>query len=608
MKFTVLFGLAAAAVLPAESSGFAFPTECTLKKRYRKASGTVDYPRGSRKYKNNIHACFYFKCLSKRTVLRWTAFETERGSDFVSAFPVTDGIIGSTAVLSHSGKRIPEDTVVDQDGIFLQLTSDFRQKRRGFVLNWTCSEPPPPPPPTPTLTLPTVTLPTVTLPTVTLPTVTLPTVTVPTTCATPRVRKAWSLLSCAERDLYISAVGTFHRTRKFDFDRMVEMHLEAGSYAHGTSAFLAWHRYYLVGWENMLRSLGGEFSCIAVPYWDWEKDAGSESQSAVFSASTFGSVTGFGCVSDGVANFNRGIRGWRDSRNMCLQRSFDFFWGFIGQAEMAAVIQDVPNFAVFSQSLEGAPHASPHVDIGGQMSTLYSPEDPLFMVHHANVDRLFALWQDYHGHDEVAKADLNGTHYAVQGRNQEALLQLDSVLPMTYDGTSTMEWFSAAWTIRDVHHTVGMPGANGENDFVYGDDNLAGILGTPVGGSGWNWVSPVSGAATVNCPASASASASASTERAAVSQAAVAAKNKEQGEQKDNRCAFADHVMGEICLSKVALEPAIESVDLLNYLAKIECDKTNKEAVSQEWIDLMRIPKEKLKYMKPCWFLDPAQK
>ena len=599
MKSTVLFGLAAAAVLPAESSGFTFPTECTVNKKYREASGTVDYPSGSRKYKNNIHACFYFKCRSKRTVLRWTEFETESGFDIVSAFPVTDGIIGSTAVLSHSGESIPEDTVVDQDGIFVQLTSDFSERRSGFVLNWTCSEPPTA---TPTLTLPTVTLPTApeSPPT---PPASPPT----STCATPRVRKAWSLLSCAERDLYISAVGTFHRTRKADFDRMVEMHLEAGSYAHGTSAFLAWHRYYLVGWENMLRSLGGEFSCIAVPYWDWEKDAGSESQSVVFSASTFGSASGIDssdCVNDGVANFNSGT-GWRDSRNMCLRRTYAFNWGFTGQAAMAAVIQDFPNFVGFRPTLEGSPHGAPHVAIGGQMSTFYSPEDPLFMVHHANVDRMYALWQDYHGHDEVAKADLNGNHYAVAGSpSQEALLQLDSVLPMTYDGTSTLQWFSAAWTIRDVHHTVGMPGANGENDFVYGDDNLAGILGTPLGGSGWNWVSPVSGAATVNCPASASAS----TERAAVSQAAVAAKNKEQGEQKDNRCAFADHVMGEICLSKVALEPAIESVDLLNYLAKIECDKTNKEAVSQEWIDLMRIPKEKLKYTKPCWYLDPAQK
>jgi tyrosinase len=38
------------------------------------------------------------------------------------------------------------------------------------------------------------------------------------------------------------------------------------------------------------------------------------------------------------------------------------------------------------------------------MASMRSPADPLFMLHHANVDRMWALWQDIHGHDLVSEA------------------------------------------------------------------------------------------------------------------------------------------------------------------------------------------------------------
>lgn len=36
------------------------------------------------------------------------------------------------------------------------------------------------------------------------------------------------------------------------------------------------------------------------------------------------------------------------------------------------------------------------------MLDMLSPSDPLFFVHHANVDRIWSLWQDYYGHDETS--------------------------------------------------------------------------------------------------------------------------------------------------------------------------------------------------------------
>ena len=52
-------------------------------------------------------------------------------------------------------------------------------------------------------------------------------------------------------------------------------------------------------------------------------------------------------------------------------------------------------FGPFQLRLEGE-HGSVHIAVGGPMATERSPADPLFWLHHANVDRLWARWQKQH--------------------------------------------------------------------------------------------------------------------------------------------------------------------------------------------------------------------
>ncbi len=47
--------------------------------------------------------------------------------------------------------------------------------------------------------------------------------------------------------------------------------------------------------------------------------------------------------------------------------------------------------------LERRLHNPVHAMIGGQMYTGSSPNDPVFFLHHCNVDRLWDLWQRHHG-------------------------------------------------------------------------------------------------------------------------------------------------------------------------------------------------------------------
>eukprot|EP01063_Lacrimia_lanifica_P021874 TRINITY_DN294_c1_g2_i1.p2 TRINITY_DN294_c1_g2~~TRINITY_DN294_c1_g2_i1.p2 ORF type:complete len:700 (+),score=306.90 TRINITY_DN294_c1_g2_i1:57-2156(+) len=278
----------------------------------------------------------------------------------------------------------------------------------------------------------------------------------------PRVRKAWSSLECHERTHYVDAVNAFKKNDPEQYELLVTSHVALFSYAHGTSAFLHWHRWYLVGYENALRAQPG-FECVTVPYWDWEQDSGSEFMAYPLRAETFGSWDGVdaetGCVTNGIA------ADWEatpsastaQTNTTCLRRHFQpppppFVpethpeRRFATTEQLAALIIGNPNetnpeFEVFRGPFEGRPHAWPHIVVGGwgpafmggpdvpaQMSSAYSPDDPLFWVHHCNVDRIFAVWQDYHGHDLVdVETEVATPHH------YEAVVD-DACVPMCLQG------------------------------------------------------------------------------------------------------------------------------------------------------------------------------
>ena len=71
-----------------------------------------------------------------------------------------------------------------------------------------------------------------------------------------------------------------------------------------------------------------------------------------------------------------------------------------------------PRYQFFRPFLEGTPHPLPHVCLGGSdlgdMATLYSPNDPVFFLHHSFVDLIYALWQDCYDYDgEVVESRSN---------------------------------------------------------------------------------------------------------------------------------------------------------------------------------------------------------
>lgn len=242
-----------------------------------------------------------------------------------------------------------------------------------------------------------------------------------------RIRKNAAKLPRAERERYLNSVkalkGDIVRTlddgtRVSRYDQFVALHLgvtarfinqgSIGDGAHGTPAFLPWHRKYLLMLEDQLRAVD---SAVTIPYWEWADRAGTEN--IIFQDDFIGpGGTGFqGPVLSG--HFTR-AEGWglideihrhRASQpptlgRDLLRRSFLNFNALptplrIDQILGRNVFEDTFGQRGFRQDLEFGPHANGHsMVVAGTMSGMSSPNDPIFFLHHGAVDWMWAHWQD----------------------------------------------------------------------------------------------------------------------------------------------------------------------------------------------------------------------
>lgn len=105
-----------------------------------------------------------------------------------------------------------------------------------------------------------------------------------------------------------------------------------------------------------------------------------------------------------------------ETGQMCLERLFVPGFSWTGEAGILAMITNYDQYADtipgqqggmngFRVDYEMGPHTMVHGIVGGQMDGHFSVSDPLFYLHHSNVDRHYSLWQDYHDHDLLDKDD-----------------------------------------------------------------------------------------------------------------------------------------------------------------------------------------------------------
>ncbi len=152
---------------------------------------------------------------------------------------------------------------------------------------------------------------------------------------------------------------------------------------HGTRHFLAWHRAYLHHFERILRKASGDDN-LTLPYWDWSN------QRSVPLAMRPQMVNGQPNPLFSPRNLNNGAL-------LPLQ----VVQGDLEQARNRL------NYTGFTQQLDGSPHGAVHVIVGGQMQAVpTSANDPLFWLHHANVDRHWDAWLNL-GNGRINPTDNN---------------------------------------------------------------------------------------------------------------------------------------------------------------------------------------------------------
>lgn len=167
---------------------------------------------------------------------------------------------------------------------------------------------------------------------------------------------------------------------------------------HGSWFFLPWHRGYLFTFEAIIaatvKKLNGED--WALPYWNYfDSKEGSRRIPDAFLAAT---------LPDGSPNpLNKyprddGITGLPEDFpfpfDLSAMDENDFLVGNDGTIGFGGgVTGDFVQFARRTGDLELNPHNMVHGMVGGYMgNALFAGLDPLFWLHHCNIDRLWEAW------------------------------------------------------------------------------------------------------------------------------------------------------------------------------------------------------------------------
>jgi tyrosinase len=195
-------------------------------------------------------------------------------------------------------------------------------------------------------------------------------------------------------------------------------------WAHRCPAFLPWHRELLRNFEKDLQAVSLD-STLGIPYWDWSVD--QNPNSVPWTDDFMGGDGHDGPVTRGPfagsANWKLNLSEDNDNGGPGLDhltRGFGLCPGFTRlptaaevQTTLAVPVYDQTTWddretsATFRNELEGwyvppgstvrdGMHNLVHLWVGGNTGAMLpssSPNDPIFFLHHCNIDRLWSVWQ-----------------------------------------------------------------------------------------------------------------------------------------------------------------------------------------------------------------------
>ena len=237
-----------------------------------------------------------------------------------------------------------------------------------------------------------------------------------------RIRKNANKITAAERDRYLGDLKKLDLTYN-DYIDFVQTHSRdntgivlskvASRQAHKGSAFLPWHRTFILHLERLLQSIDPS---VALPYWKFDTSApnifkpnfmGSNSSTYMANLAATNPIVSWTLPGEGVP--------------VGIQRKIPY--GNNGHpavaSEIATLALGSPSFSFSGfKSMEVSFHNPVHSKSGANswlISQITSTRDPIFFLLHCNVDRLWAKWQWLHNRyatNDTVTYDLQGSFYA----------------------------------------------------------------------------------------------------------------------------------------------------------------------------------------------------
>jgi tyrosinase len=162
---------------------------------------------------------------------------------------------------------------------------------------------------------------------------------------------------------------------------------------HGNWYFLPWHRAYILMYERAVRQLTGN-NDFALPYWDWTLDRQMPPSfvepmfhgqpNPLFEQQRTATPTD--ALPDSTV-------GQAIINQILTQSPFETF-GTSRPVGQDSLDQSWINceFCGTQGTLEATPHNLVHNFVGGLMAQATSSLDPIFLMHHCNIDRIWWMW------------------------------------------------------------------------------------------------------------------------------------------------------------------------------------------------------------------------
>lgn len=175
---------------------------------------------------------------------------------------------------------------------------------------------------------------------------------------------------------------------------------------HGTDYFFPWHRLYLKYFEQVLQHAANDPS-LRLPYWDYT-DVAQLGMPAEFTTPTYRNAAG-----EEIANplyEARRANGWNapgrkalNTTDTNIDQSLDI------PSLLNTTNQNGDPVNGYQRTIELSPHGYTHCAVMGCRATVmgavpYSSNDPIFYLHHANIDRTWDCWRSIGGHQNPTGA------------------------------------------------------------------------------------------------------------------------------------------------------------------------------------------------------------